>query len=281
MSITSKKTLLIVLISFLLLSLASVNENAAAVEVGDRYIYDSIYMTKTSFNNTEPVIFTMSSRVMINVTAMNETSGIINYTVSQTMFLPSVTKGSFNTSESYIKIQGYAMDLDGDEYYDSINIAVVYLGFICKNMTKNVEEMNRTLNSFIENYTLFTLLRKDFNTDNRTFTVRLKAPVEKNILIHSSFENYQGFAYITLKVILTEDYVIDTCLVYIGMDLTSPTHGTVRYEEILLDQLYREAPPSMFSLENLEEFLKEASLVILGGVAIISLIIGVLIGKKL
>lgn len=281
MNITLKNTLLVALMLFLLLSLVSVSENIKAVEVGDTYIYDYIYMTETSFNDTEPVTSSMSARILINVTAINETSGIINYTVVSTMFLPSITKDSFNMSESYTKIVGYGYDYDNDNYYDSIYVDVHSIGFICKNMTKNIEEMNKTLDDFLGNYTLFTLLDKDFNPDNRTFIVKLKAPVETDVIIDSSLENYQGFAYITLKVILTEDYVIDTQLVYTKMDLVSPTHGTMQYKEIEQVQLYKEAPPTIFSIEDLEELLKGTSLIILGGVAIVSLIIGVLIGKKL
>ena len=266
---------------FLLLSLVSVSENIKAVEVGDTYIYDYIYMAETSFNDTEPVTSSMSARILIYVTAINETSRIINYTVVSTMFLPSITKDSFNMSESYTKIVGYGYDYDNDNYYDSIYVDVHSIGFICKNMTKNIEEMNKTLDDFLGNYTLFTLLDKDFNPDNRTFIVKLKAPVETDVVIDSSLENYQGFAYITLKVILTEDYIIDTQLVYTKMDLVSPTHGTMQYKKIEQVQLYKEAPPTIFSIEDLEELLKGTSLIILGGVAIVSLIIGVLIGKKL
>ena len=279
-----RKNVLPILLVFalVLMLVANSNYSATAINVGDSYKYDIIHRLENTFNNSEPYTFEISYQEQYNVTAYNTTSNIINFTYVQInpLFGPMISDNTLNLTEAYTYISWTLKDLDHDDYYDLFDISIETYSFVYPNMTKNIEMLNKTLNDLLGNNTLVKLVKKDFNTENNTFTIKLRLPVAPKYFIKKGFETFRGFAYVTLKLVFTSDNVVKLNSVVISSEeLENPKHGTTKFVLTSIKVLHEEAPAGAgFDFGSL---LAGQSMLVMGGVAVVALIVGVGIGKKL
>ncbi|MGQ4832768.1 MAG: hypothetical protein ACP6IS_02570 [Candidatus Asgardarchaeia archaeon] len=273
----------IIILCALIFTILNASHPVNAVSVGDSYVYDLSSVTEVAFNNSAPHRSEIRTQEVYNVTAYNETTGIINFTYQQMniLFGPIISENSLNLSNAYTYISWTAIDIDHDDYYDIFNFEISADSFVYNNKTRNIEMLNKTLEYLLGNASLIQLIKKDFNAENNTYLIKLKVPVSIKVFIVDGFATFRGFMFVTLKLILTSDNVVKlNSAIYSADGLENPKHGTMRYIVTAIKVLHEEKAAEAPILGDLGSLLAGQSIIVLGGVAVISLIVGVVIGKK-